>query len=402
MLSRHSLLRYYAPMMRRPILLVVCTLALTLGFLSLYRGEFAKGSLESLAEATVRACKDAENKMHCYEQDIPALYPERSVGELFTVIRRIRELDHEYQFCHVLAHELGEKVVAEDPPAWLDAISMNPRDGLCSNGFIHGVVGGRFRAEVLDGATIDSLIPDFSRACEARMNWHPSDLDRSICYHGMGHLYDFITDADIPRAIDICSKTANPQFLRMCIEGVYMQIYQPLEPDDFELLKRMPTVPTKETVRAFCAGFENDTYEGACLRESWPFFAREIRAGTGVGTFCLGQPNSDEEKKCYETTTAIIGRMSLGDSAASLRACESVPSTWREMCFTAVARAVIEEDRDEGSTAVELCKKAPPGIAASCIQTLASQARFMFGPDTVLKERFCTAVPSEYQSLCRQ
>ncbi len=225
------------------------------------------------AAQIVKACaKEPGDHSPCYEAQVPNLYPKMSVADIFTVIRAIRAADPSYQFCHVLAHKVGERVVAEDPNNWVDAIPLNPSDGLCSNGFVHGVTGGRFSAEVLNDATIQQFLPDFKRACEPHDDWHPSDLDRSICYHGMGHLFDFITNADLPKALDLCSIVAPNDYQRVCIQGVFMQIYQPLEPDDYQMIAQMKVVPTKETVRSYCATFKVPIYVGSCLEESWPMF----------------------------------------------------------------------------------------------------------------------------------
>jgi hypothetical protein len=120
------------------------------------------------AGAIVNECAKESDSVECYERVVPALYPAYSIPEVFDILREIRTIDPTYQFCHVLSHKLGEKVVAENPAAWIDAIPLNPGDGMCSNGFIHGVVGGRFRADVLDKEMLEALLPDFRVACEAR------------------------------------------------------------------------------------------------------------------------------------------------------------------------------------------------------------------------------------------
>src|SRR3989344_5149598 len=106
------------------------------------------------AQDASEVCVAESDRAACYEREVAGLYPEVPVARVFGVVREIRARDRSYQFCHVLAHKLGERVVAEDPERWLDAIPLNPEDGLCSNGFIHGVIVGRFRAEVLDAETL--------------------------------------------------------------------------------------------------------------------------------------------------------------------------------------------------------------------------------------------------------
>lgn len=356
-----------------------------------------------LTEAVISHCMESEGDgAKCYEREISRLYPKKDIEEIFEIVREVREKDPSYQFCHVLAHKLGELVVAEDPERWLDAVSLNPPDGMCSNGFIHGVIGGRFRAEVLDDETIEKFTPDFRKACEPRENWKPSDLDRAICYHGMGHLFVFITDADLPKALAACESVAPSSMRRVCIEGVFMQVYQPLEPDDFELLKRLPSIPTVETYRAFCASFARDEYVGACLREAWPLFRKEVVSGVGVETFCSEQPNIFEESKCHDTTSSIIGRMTLERPEEAARACSSVPEARRAQCFEAVARAILEENREASQDAVAFCEMAEESTVRKCLERLIQTSHFMFGSNLTQKRRFCAEIPERLRSSCEE
>ncbi len=360
---------------------------------------YASPDMRAEALQIIDRCVDEPDAAVCYEREVPLLYPAYSVPRLFDIVRTIRAEDPEYQFCHVLAHKIGERVVDENPNAWIEGISLNPPDGLCSNGYIHGVVGGRFRAEVLDDATREKLVPDFSRACEPRANWAPSDLDRAICYHGLGHLYDFITDADLPAALDMCNRTTPDDMHRVCHEGVFMQIYQPLEPDDFLMIERMSLKPGTTTVRAFCARFTKDEYEGACLRESWPYFRSEILAGA-AGAFCSDQPNAREEDACYESASAIVGRTSLDDPAKAAKACNGFPGDRRITCFAASAQAVLEEDRSRASEALALCARASD-MVDGCMAKLSQRAEFIFGSGSKERGVFCGLLPSALQTQCR-
>lgn len=363
---------------------------------------FTEHSPSASAREIVEGCrgnKDGSNT--CYENVVPNLFPRMTLSEIFTLIREIRREDPTYQFCHVLAHKLGERVVAEDPERWIEAMALNPSDGLCSNGFIHGVIGGKFRAEVLDESALERFLPDFSRACEPHDTWKPSLLDQAICYHGMGHLYVYITDADLPKALSLCERTtknATGDFSRVCIEGVFMQIYQPLEPDDFLMIERMPIKPTKVTVRAFCATYERDEYEGACLRESWPYFRDELLQG-GAQSFCSGQPNLTEETACYESAFSILGRQTLGAPERALTACAKAPEPRKNECYARVAMAYLEENRSDANTAISFCERAPEGYSAPCTEFLVQRASFIFGESPAL-QRFCRALPVSNKSAC--
>jgi hypothetical protein len=359
------------------------------------------------AERIVAECGDRADEMLCYEKEIPALFPAFPLADVFEVIRAVRRLDSSYQFCHVVAHKVGELAVAQDPMKWLDLIPLNPSDGLCSNGFIHGLIVGRFRSDSLDAEKLEKTIPDFARACEPRHDWSPSGLDQAICYHGMGHLFMFITQADMRKSLEVCARVSDSptgNFMRVCREGVFMQIYQPLEPDDFALIDLLPEKPSRENYRRMCAFYSdgNAEDEGACLREAWPLFREEIMSGSGAVQFCAGQPNEDETTKCYETATTIIGRQSLGNVEGAASACEVMAADQRAMCFATVAQAFLEEDRAEAAKALVFCDRAPQEIAGECIATLVSRARWIFSEESEDLKRFCAAVPSEYRARCKR
>jgi hypothetical protein len=384
---------------RTVVLVFLVGCALSAGAYYFLKG--APATADSTAQSIVEECAaSGEDHSACYESLVPDLYPRLSVSEIFDLIRTIRQQDPSYQFCHVLGHKVGERVVAEDPNGWVDAISLNPFDGLCSNGFIHGVVGGRFRSEVLDDATIDKFLPDFIRACQARSDWQPSNLDRAICYHGMGHLFDFITNADIPKALTLCSRVAPEDYRRVCIQGVFMQIYQPLEPDDYVLIDQMPVKPTKENVRTFCAAYGTPIYVGSCLEESWPLFREEIMDGTGLRAFCSGQPDETETTECYISMSSIIGRMQLGKPEQVAAACMKLPQERQETCFSYSAQAVLEESLADSSKAVALCGMAPSTIAQECVAELISHTGFTFGQNRELHTAFCNNVPASLRASC--
>lgn len=359
------------------------------------------------ALAIIELCKAKnETGAHCYEREVPTLYGKIMLADTFDVIRNIRRNDPSFQFCHPLAHKLGEMTVAEDPKSWIKAIALNPPDGMCSNGFIHGVIVGRFRNEVLDDFKMQQAMGEFKTACEPRADWQPSALDQAICYHGMGHLFMFVTDGKYTRSLDACSQIAESptgNFLRVCQEGVFMQTYQPLEPDDFALIEKLPEKPTRQNYRRICAQFSDANAVGACLREAWPLFQKELFVGTGMKTFCSGHPNALLENACYETVFAILGRQSQEPSKRDRvgAICTSVPERRQGKCFGSVARAFIEEDRSAVEQAVHVCEVAAKEAARNgCYQDVLNSVAFIYGQDTVTAARLCSLVPDTYRDEC--
>lgn len=350
-------------------------------------------------------CAGEGDHAPCYEREVPRLYPELSVPELFDIVREIRRRDPTYTFCHVLGHKIGERVVAEDPARWSENIVLNPPDNLCSSGYLHGVAIERFRADVFDDALFEESIPSFAAACTSRPGWQLSDFIQATCYHGLGHLFFYIADADMPKALSVCTRTARggserDSFTRLCYEGVFMSLFQPLEPDDFLLIERMEVKPSTTTVRSYCARFLDNAQEGACLRESWPYSREDILGGEGVGAFCSGQPDSAQEFACYESSFSIMGRMALSRPEDARTACDLAPEKYRVMCYERAALAILEEDMARGGEAVALCEAIPGAYQDECMQFLAARAEFVFGDRSKERGAFCAALPEEFARAC--
>lgn len=387
-------------MKRQIIASIVIIVALVFGFV-FYQKQKAEDTVAHATSSILARCMKEDDHQKCYERDVPKLLGTMSLPQVFEVVRGIRAGDSSYQFCHVLAHKLGQAVVEADPSKWLSAIPFNPSDGLCSNGFIHGVVIGRFRNTSLTDAQLDAATPDFKKACEPHDDWHPSSLDQAICYHGMGHLFDYITDANLKKSLSLCTAVTNGptgQFTEVCKGGVFMQIYQPLEPEDFELVKKLPVQPTASNYRKFCAAYKSDSIaEGACLHEAWPLFRESIFSGH-VKEFCSNQPDSHAIEMCYETASSIVGRLMLEHQDKIIAACQAFPQDGRAICFRATAGAVVEEDRNDYSRALDICSHAGDASHA-CLEGLAGRARFMFG-DTPIRKKFCDALPESLRGEC--
>lgn len=357
----------------------------------------------SIAAEIVSKCASETERATCYENTVPKLYPEKSIPEVFDIVREIRASDPSYQFCHVLAHKLGRDAALVHGDEWLSLMPLNPPDGMCSNGFMHGLIIGHFRDATLDDAALERAIPDFARACEPTPEWQPTSLDQAICYHGLGHLFMFITFGDIPKSLTVCARVSHSptgDFSRVCREGVFMQIYQPLEPDDYALIDALPEKPTKENYRRLCSAYTPED-EGACLREAWPLFREEIFKGAGASTFCAGQPNRTEEDFCYESVTTIVGRMLLDSADQAKNVCDTMPEERQELCYLSVAQSFIEEDRSASDQALTFCKGAPERVAVACARTLLDRINFYFGSQSEYRSNFCRAINEHFGYRCR-
>jgi hypothetical protein len=190
-------------------------------------------NLDLLAEQVLLKCREAKDKPSCYDREIPLLMDTISMEEAFSVTARIQSQDRSYSYCHVLGHKLSAKETRKHPDAWKDVITRCPF-GMCSNGCTHGAFQERFRVEdTLTDPEIENLKGELSTVCEARGDWKPTGMEQATCYHALGHLTMYLTGADMKKAVSLCKdisrKSDGRNFENVCFDGVFMQMFQPLE-----------------------------------------------------------------------------------------------------------------------------------------------------------------------------
>ena len=92
-------------------------------------------------------------------------------------------------------------------------------------------------------------------------------------------------------------------FTPICFDGAFMQIFQPLEPEDFALIEGKQ--PTKEELPSFCQEFEGHR-KGSCWNEGWPLFRKEILTAEGVVEFCSTLKEPFLQQRCYNAMFYVV------------------------------------------------------------------------------------------------
>jgi len=365
-------------------------------------------SIEFQANNLLEICAEAPVKQYCYEQNVPKLLGDYSTEEIFAIIRTILRQDKDYQYCHVLAHKIGEYEVARDPDNWMSALATGPTDGLCSNGYAHGAIVARFNEEYFNAEDLRQIEPELAAACEARGDFVPTELQRAMCYHDLGHVIIHLTDAEVGRALAACEEIAvkenGQDFRRVCYEGVYMQLFQPLEPEDEALIDQLAYRPTRDNIAQFCAdNSDTQAQYDTCWREAWPLYYEELQSGPGIDKFCGELPPGDGRESCYITAFTINGRHNLANQDQIITVCEAVAADRRGECYARAANDYLEEGQDFIEDGVSFCGRAVAETdQAYCYQYLASVSSFNFNSDSPAHQKVCNALPVEWQSVCQE
>lgn len=372
------------------------------------REEHSKiGALQVYAQEIFTTCASARYAPSCYDKEIPKLMDHLSMAQAFEVTRIIQKKDPRYLECHVLAHYIAERETAKDPSRFKDVVASCPVT-MCNNGCPHGALMARFgnQAEFLTKEEIEEIKPDLQDVCEPRGRWNPAEVERSMCYHAIGHLAMYATNADVNKSVELCedigAKKDGRNYVQTCTEGVLMSLYQPLGPEDFALVKDV--TPKKDEVDAFCSQYTGMAF-AACHKESWPLFQTEILEPEGLVKFCSYTEDAFQKTNCYASLMNILTIFYVvhEENLEKLsNFCTGLPKERVGLCFAHAARRLMQIDPVYYvDNAKDVCVSAKiVGVGEECYDKLAEYASWSFHPGSEEFIQYCKGLPSSWVSKC--
>lgn len=346
-------------------------------------------------------CSKSEDKLSCYDKEIPKLLKNFSMESVFEVAKEVQKNDPSYIYCHVLGHNIAAAETKKDPSKWKEVVARCPA-GVCSNGCVHGAFQEKFREEAASENRLSEFKNELTDICETRDNFNPSGLEQGSCYHALGHLFMYITSADVGSATDLCDELAlksdGRDFRPVCYDGAFMQIFQPLEQEDEVLV--YGKVPEKEEVKDYCFVFTGEK-RYSCWNESWPMTLGNFPTGQEVISFC-SRLDTHGQGGCYTDIFYILPIGFEFDFNKMNSFCSDFPITERrDLCYTTFVSRILEIDYGNKKKAVDFCLSAPnEPLRRSCLSGLASYANFVFDPEGPGPMELCNNFPEEFREIC--
>ncbi len=365
------------------------------------RNNESEMELNNYADQIIEACKSERYHPACYDREIPKLMDSISMEDTFKVTEIIQGKDSSYPFCHTLGHELSAREVRKDPSKWKDVLARVP-SGVCSNGGIHGAFQERFRAESLPKDQIEKIKPELMDVCEKRPGFDPTGTEQGSCYHALGHLSMYVTEADVNYSLGLCdalAKKSNHDFSQVCYDGVFMQIYQPLETEDTDLVKDIKVV--KGDPEYFCKQFHG-TRRGSCWSESWPLVYAQIMQPQGLMDHCGSnflEKQADKERCFLGLFYVVVAQMKF-DPVKLNNFCSGLPEARSVQCFPDVASRMIETDYRNIPRAVSFCNGADKNNRGACFSQLINFSSYNFHKGSTQFLDLCNSLPEEWKNDC--
>lgn len=381
--------------------------------------------LSQYASSIITSCKEYESSLRriCYEKHVPSLG--LTMEDAFLVVDLIQAQDPEYRWTHNMGHLLSEQEYYRDPYSWQDILRRCPT-GQFSDGCPHGVMQAHFRTDTLTEEQFNELLPQLTSLCEDRPTWTP--LQRASCYHGIGHSTLFLANADIDRALSMCSVISSKpdaDFRSTCFEGIFMQIFEPRQPEDFALIYDL--VPD-QSVRTTCEHHTNPEAKGACWEGGWknmlsPFCTQftglarqscfgegwiiadkaQLETAPGMTAYCTEHFFDTEQEYCYNKLIySLMARLEFDDQRVRNVCAQFSDMSNRGACFAHTASRLIETDSRFVDRAVVVCEDATAhAVGLRCYEELSRYLTFAIAADTPQFVRLCNALPEELQNGCK-
>ena len=388
-------------------ILVTILFIIVIGLFLVYFGAFSvNNSLNVYAEEIVKKCSSSGFPPACYDEEVPELMDILSLEDVFEVTKLIQAKDRRYLYCHVLGHSLSEREMRKDPSKWKEVLSKAPPT-FCNNGFLHGAMIARFNTDVFTDEMVEEIKPDLANVCEDREDRKFVGVEKSMCYHAIGHLNMYASNADPIKSVELCQEVAVKEdgrnYLQTCTEGVFMQIYQPLVPEDFALIADF--APTnQDDAREFCSHFEGELYD-ACNREAWPLWREDIMRPGGVERFCLYTDDDLGQRKCTAAIMNMVAATIISDQNdfdGLAEYCDSLEQEkFRRRCFANSATRLIQIDPRYTKDAIKVCSLAEErGLEFECYRDLSYYGSFSFHQESKEIEEYCFNLPKEWRNSC--
>lgn len=356
------------------------------------------------AEVIVEACADSDYRPTCYDEEIPKVMDNGySMEEAFAITRLVQDADPEYQYCHILGHELSAKETAKDPSRWKDVVARAPL-GVCSNGAIHGAFQERFRVESMEGHSVAEIEPELQGVCDPRDGWEVTEMGKATCIHALGHLTMYVTGADIHDSLELCDRLVPANKYdserQLCYDGAFMQIYQPLEPEDFALIAGMEIESREESI-AFCEQFSG-AKRGSCISESWPLYRDTFDSPETITQLCERTNYDDwQYERCLNGLFFVAMAQSNLSNEWALSFCPNLPASYSGTCIGNAAARLIETDDRNIGRALALCTDAEAsGLGGACFNDLLKYSNYIFTIGSPEFYELCNGMPDPWKTDC--
>lgn len=283
------------------------------------------------------------------------------VRETLLAVGELAADDTIFSSCHELTHYVGQAAYAK-----YGSYSEAFQDGVhvCYGGFYHGVMEGYFMDDSSDlmPFSLEKVAQVVPNLC-GEVQDHANEMLFYECLHGLGHGLMFLTEMELPTALDLCDTLTGDHKRAGCYQGVFMEnATSTTNPDHVS-----EWVHTDDPMYP-CSLFEGLRAE-VCYQYQSTYFLRLVST----------PPNNN-----------WIGAGEL---------CMQVPEKQVSGCFVILATGIPSYTNDFEEMH-DICTQFPESYYGECVSGVITALGGWYSNQTEPMEQFCEGVQTQYQSVC--
>jgi len=211
----------------------------------------------------------------------------------------------------------------------------------------------------------------------------------------------YVTNATTRKSLQMCDfisvKSDGRDMRQLCYDGAFMQIFQPLEPEDFDLIRGKE--PTKENAAAFCSNFPTNLSKETCWMQAWPLFLGELKTAAGVVHYC-SLLDFVRPQRCFNQIFHMSAHLSNFNPSALREFCLTFTDDWiRTECFVSGASAMVDSGTELIERSAAFCALAAD-LSSRCYDGIVGFSTYKFNPGTPQFARLCSALPQPWAERC--
>jgi hypothetical protein len=178
-----------------------------------------------------------------------------------------------------------------------------------------------------------------------------------------------------------------------------MQIFQPLEPEDFALIKGKEVA--KDDIESFCNKFSGKKKAVCWTEGSAPFREEIVQSPQNLVKFCGKADEGTDRNRCYTGLVYVItARLNL-DADKMIKYCSELPPERRGTCFANAAGRMIETDYRNIDRAIGVCVESEKySKLHECFKELIKFSNYNFHPGSEEPRKLCSSLPLPWNEQC--
>lgn len=336
---------------------------------------------ETTTVDALHKCYDAENPGECLRNSAQQLLAQFTIEDIISAFKKHEASDKIFlDKCHLLAHYLGQELYKESKNI-AEVFSRVTPD--CLAGLFHGAVEGYFiENKIAFFSNPDTIKKEVFKICSNEKSFN-SAWDLENCYHGLGHALMFLTENNLPYALELCGATPNSKLKKTCYDGVFMEnadslngvhLSKYIRPDDDYFPCTIVSGPYREECYSYALAhrFQGDTnksvticngtpieYRKACFNRIGIHLAMQHIRADEIFKKCGGIMISDFRTECISgAASALASRFGARSPIPFSLCAESSQKTEKKNCYKTVIQGVMNRD-DLDVDANNICSAIP-------------------------------------------